>query len=400
MEDLLFLVHRIPYPPNKGDKIRSFYLLQYLSRYYRIHLGTFIDQPADQQYCETVQAYCVSTWFGQLSPRRAKLKSISGLLRGEALTLPYYYQRGLKTWVKAQCKKHHITRVLVYSSAMAQYVLDSEFAAMQRVIDFVDVDSEKWHQYSKTKHFPMRWIYQREALRLGEFERKVAEVFNASIFVSDAEAALFRQQLGVSTAQVVAINNGVDADFFTPDSNRLSPFHGIAPRLVFTGAMDYWANEEGANWFAQQVLPTIRKSFPNCEFYIVGMNPSIGVQQLANFSGVTVTGAVADIRPYLQHADVIVVPLRIARGIQNKVLEAMAMARPVVTTSFALEGISAEVGREVQVADTAPEFAEQVIHLLNSSDAMLGIHARHFVETHFSWAASLPKVLTLLERST
>ncbi|MBV5307935.1 TIGR03087 family PEP-CTERM/XrtA system glycosyltransferase [Chromatium okenii] len=399
MEDLLFLVHRIPYPPNKGDKIRSFHLLQYLSRYYRIHLGTFIDQPTDQQYCETVQSYCTSTWFGKLSPHYAKINSIIGLLNGEALTLPYYYQRGLEKWVKAQCAKHHITRVLVYSSAMAQYVLDAEFSTMQRIIDFVDVDSEKWLQYSMTKRFPMRWVYRREAGRLGQFECKVAKTFDASIFVSDAEVSLFRQQLGVNTAKIVAINNGVDSEFFAPDSNRLSPFHGTAPRLVFTGAMDYWANEEGANWFAQHILPTIRQSFPTCEFYIVGMNPTAGVRQLADLPGVIVTGAVADIRPYVQYADVVVVPLRIARGIQNKVLEAMAMARPVVTTRTALEGISAEIGREIQVTDTALAFVEQVINILNGNDAALGIHARNFVEAHFSWAASLPKVLTLLEGS-
>ncbi|MBV5310858.1 TIGR03087 family PEP-CTERM/XrtA system glycosyltransferase [Chromatium okenii] len=399
MEDLLFLVHRIPYPPNKGDKIRSFNLLQYLSCYYRIHLGTFIDQPTDQQYRETVQSYCVSTWFGNLSPRHAKLKSIIGLLCGEPLTLPYYYQYELEKWIKTQCAKHHITRVLVYSSAMAQYVLDAEFSTMQRIIDFVDVDSEKWNQYSTTKRFPMRWVYRREAAQLGQFERKVAEHFNASIFVSDAEAALFRQQLGFSTAQIVAINNGVDAEFFAPDSNRLSPYHSISPRLVFTGAMDYWANEEGASWFAQHILPAIRQTFPSCEFYIVGMNPTAGVRQLADLPGVAVTGAVADIRPYVQYADAVVVPLRIARGIQNKVLEAMAMARPVVTTRTALEGISAEVGREVRVADTASAFAEQVLDILNGKDAMMGIYARHFVEKRFSWAASLPKVLTLLEGS-
>ncbi|MBK1694738.1 sugar transferase [Chromatium weissei] len=399
MEDLLFLVHRIPYPPNKGDKIRSFHLLQYLSRYYRIHLGTFIDQPADQEYCETVQSYCVSTWFGKLSPRQAKLKSITGLFSGDALTLPYYYQPELKKWIKAQCAKYNIKRVLVYSSAMAQYVVDAEFSTMQRIIDFVDVDSEKWHQYSTTKRFPMRWIYQREAIRLGQFERKVAGIFNASVFVSDTEAALFQQKLGLNTAQVVAVNNGVDADFFKPDAQRQSPFHGIAPRLVFTGAMNYWANEEGANWFAQQILPTIRQSFPTCELYIVGMNPTAGVRQLANLSGVTVTGAVADVRPYVQHADVVIVPLRIARGIQNKVLEAMAMARPVVTTGAALEGIPAEAGREIRIADTASAFAEQVIDILNYPDSMLGIHARDFVETRFSWAASLPKILTLLEGS-
>lgn len=397
MEDLLFLVHRIPYPPNKGDKIRSFHILDSLSHRYRIHLGTFIDQPADRRYCETVSRYCASTWFGTLSPRQAKLKSLIGFLTGEALTLPYYRQRGLNRWIAALRGQHRIERVLVYSSGMAQYVLGPDFAGMRRVIDFVDVDSDKWRQYSDSKRFPMNWIYRREAARLNAFERQIAGVFDASVFVSENEATLFRQDLGANASRVFTMSNGVDSRYFAPDPSRPSPFIGEGLRIVFTGAMDYWANEEGADWFARQILPEVRRQFPACEFYIVGMNPTVGVRQLERLPGVTVTGGVPDVRPYLQHASVVVVPLRIARGIQNKVLEAMAMGRPVVATPQALEGIAAQRGQDIQVAEHAGDFAGQVARILAGGGGTMGARARRLVETRFSWAASLPTLMELLE---
>ncbi len=400
MDDLLVLVHRIPYPPNKGDKIRSFHLLDDLSRRYRVHLGTFIDRPADWQYCETVRRYCASTWFGALSPGQARLRSLSGLLTHDALTLPYYRNSGLSHWIRELRQHTPIHRILVYSSAMAQYVLGSEFAGTRRIIDFVDMDSDKWRQYSTVKRFPMSWVYRREATHLAAFERQVANCFDASIFVSEQEAALFRRGLNPGASRVHAIHNGVDADYFAPDPARQSPFQGNGKRLVFTGAMDYWANEEGATWFAQAILPAVRQQFPDCEFYIVGMNPTASVRQLEQMPGVTVTGSVPDVRPYLQHANAVVVPLRIARGIQNKVLEAMAMGRPVITTAQALEGIAAMPGREIQVADTADAFVRQIAQTLTEGDAAMGSSARAFVQTHFSWEASLPLLTTLLENTT
>lgn len=396
MDDLLFLVHRIPYPPNKGDKIRSFRLLEYLSRSYRIHLGTFIDQPSDRRYCDVVRQYCATTWFGTLSPAWAKAKSLIGLVTGEALTLPYYRQRGLARWICALRHQHDIRHVLIYSGAMAQYVLGREFDGMHRIIDFVDVDSEKWRQYSTLKKFPMNWVYRREAERLGEFERRVATTFAASLFVSQQEVAVFRRELGETPSFVVSMGNGVDSDYFAPDPTRPSPFADPVPPCVFTGAMDYWANEEGVTWFAQHILPKLRRHIPQIGFYIVGMNPTASVCQLERLPGVTVTGGVPDIRPYLQHAGVVVVPLRIARGIQNKVLEAMAMGRPVVATPQALEGINAQVEREILVAETSDEFTRQVLQAWGGQCDDIAHSARAFVQREFAWETKLPLLTQLL----
>ncbi|MCK7583148.1 MAG: TIGR03087 family PEP-CTERM/XrtA system glycosyltransferase [Chromatiales bacterium] len=390
MDDLLFLVHRIPYPPNKGDKIRSFHLLNYLSARYRVHLGAFVDSAKDLEYRDVVSEYCASAWLGRLSPRQAKLRSLAGLLTGEALTLPYYRGSTLPDWIRDVTRAYAIRRVLVYSSAMAQFVLGPEFEHWRRVIDFVDMDSDKWRQYSLSQRFPLSWIYRRESRRLLAFEREVATRFDASLFVSSQEAALFAQGSGVDPSSLRVLRNGVDTAYFSADPARPSPFTTPGPHLVFTGAMDYWANIEGVVWFVESILPAIRRAIPRVEFHIVGMNPAPRVQGLARTPGVQVTGGVPDIRPYVQHASVVVAPLRIARGIQNKVLEAMSMARPVVSTTQALEGIEAGDGRDVRRADEADAFARAVIELLTGADgARLGHAARGLIERDFVWETSL-----------
>ncbi len=397
MEDLLFLVHRIPYPPNKGDKIRSFHILKYLSERYRVHLGAFIDREGDRKYEHDVAQYCAGLWLGKISRSGGKLRSLVGFLKREALTLPYYRQDSLFRWVDEVRRQYDIRRVLVYSSAMAQYVIGKNFEGVRRVIDFVDVDSDKWRQYSGSRGFPMSWVYQREATRLFAFERKVAAVFDASVFVSDAEVALFRRGVKGTTGNILAIKNGVDLQYFSPRQDRLSPYRSGETVCVFTGAMDYWANEEGTSWFAHRVLPIVRRRHPDAVFYIVGMGPTASVRALGRLPGVTVTGQVPDVRPYLQHASVVVVPLRIARGIQNKVLEAMAMGKAVVATSQALEGIAAEPERDVLLADDADAFGMQVLHVLKGRREGIGCSARELVQRDLAWEASLPKLVELLE---
>ncbi len=398
MEDLLFLVHRIPYPPNKGDKIRSFQLLRFLSSRYRVHLVCFVDDPVDWPQREALKPYCVSSYYARLDRRWATLRSLKGLLTGEALTLPYYRQSDVVRCLDSVRRQHDIRRVLVYSSSMAPYVMGAEWVQARRVIDFVDVDSDKWRQYAKSRRFPMSWVYRREAARLEGFEKAVARSFDASVFVSEPEAELFRRLLRDDRLQVMAVNNGVDTDYFSPQPERASPFTGKGCRLVFTGAMDYWANIEAVSWFAREVFARVREERPEAEFYIVGMHPAEQVCDLARQPGITVTGAVPDVRPYLQHAQAVVAPLRIARGIQNKVLEAMAMARPVVATPQAMEGIPAQPDRQVFVAENTQDFAIQVLQAIGPAGAQRGEAARRFVCEQFGWNSSLPRLIELLER--
>lgn len=395
--ELLYLVHRIPYPPNKGDKIRSFHLLRHLAQRYRIHLGAFVDDPADWAHGETLRRWVEGELcLLPLSRRRALLRSLTGLVTGRPLTLPYYRDRRMERWVKARLSQG-VRRALVYSSSMAQYLLP--YQEVHRIIDFVDMDSDKWRQYAGSHPFPLSLLYRREAARLFAFERSVARAFAASLFVSPAEAELFRRQAPESAARVFAISNGVDTEYFSPQASLPSPYPPGEQAVVFTGAMDYWANVDAVCWFAEAVWPALSAAHPAAVFYIVGARPEARVRALAGLPRVVVTGAVADVRPYLAHARLAVAPLRIARGIQNKVLEAMAMARATVVSPQALEGIAARPGEEVAVADGAGEFLSRCAALLAdpARAEVLGRRARARVLADYGWDAHLARLDGLLE---
>ncbi|ALP54098.1 sugar transferase [Candidatus Tenderia electrophaga] len=394
---LLYLVHRIPYPPNKGDKIRSFNILKCLARHYEIHLATFVDDDDDWQHRPALEAYCADVYAAPLNPAVAKLKSLPALLGSAPLSLPYYRQVGLADWVEAQRMRHEFHAVLVFSSAMAQYVMGERWSGVRRVIDFVDVDSDKWRQYAAAKSWPMNWIYRREGRTLLAYERKVAACFDNSFFVSEQEADLFKSLAPEAAPRVSFVNNGVDTDYFTPQQDYVSPYAEGEQVMVFTGAMDYWANVDAVSWFAEQVLPRVRERHARARFYIVGSRPTRQVQQLADQDGVTVTGAVKDIRPYLAHACIAVAPLRLARGVQNKVLEAMAMARPVVATPQALDGLEAQVGVEVLQADNEAAFVDTLDTLMQQDQADdLGPAARRRVIESYSWQHNLSRLETML----
>jgi sugar transferase (PEP-CTERM/EpsH1 system associated) len=394
MEDLLFLTHRIPYPPNKGDKIRSYHLLKHLTQRYRVHLGTFIDDPDDSQHIDHVKDLCGETHFARLNSNTARLRSLGGLITNQPLTLGYYRNAGLHAWVEQVLNELPIKCVLVFSSAVAQYV--SQAGHVRRVIDFVDIDSDKWLQYAEGKTWPMSWLYRREGRLLLHYERQVARDFDASLFVSQAEADLFKQLAPESAAKIGFFNNGVDTEYFSPARNYQNPYPADALPLVFTGAMDYWPNVEAVQWFARKILPAVLTQYPSARFYIVGSRPTAAVCALAELPGVVVTGMVPDIRPYLAHANLAVAPLRIARGIQNKVLEAMAMTKPVIASIQALEGIATNVGEEVLLARDNNEFITTISTLLQHPQNNIGQSARTRVLTDYTWEGNLKCVDELL----
>lgn len=390
MDHLLFLSHRIPYPPNKGDKIRSYHLLKHMCQHYHVHLGTFIDDEDDWQYVEKVKALCGETYFGRLNPSTARIGSLTGMLSGRPLTLDYYRDAGLKRWVAGVLQQHKVERFLVFSSAMAQFVPGQ--ASGTRVIDFVDIDSDKWTQYADKKSWPMSMVYRREARKLLEYERRIAGEFDASLFVSPAEAAMFRSMAPEFAHKIGAFSNGVDTEYFSPEHALANPYAAGEVGIVFTGAMDYWPNVDAVEWFAKEVFPAVLKQHPAAVFYIVGSKPTAQVQALAALPGVRVTGRVEDVRPYIAHARMAVAPLRIARGIQNKVLEGMAMAQVVAVTPQALEGISATPGAELLLAEDAAALTATVNAQLARPNPTMGAAARDLVIAHYGWASNLASV--------
>jgi sugar transferase (PEP-CTERM/EpsH1 system associated) len=396
MEDLLFLVHRIPYPPNKGDKIRSFHFLKALAKRYRIYLGAFVDDPDDWQYADELNEFCKDILLLELKPLRAKIASIEGFFTGGALSPPYYNNQQLQSWIDNTVGQHYIHKALIFSSVMAQFI-KPEYN-LELVADFVDVDSDKWAQYALKKKWPTSWVYRREAIKLLKFEREVAKVAKSTLFVSENEANLFKRLAPEVSSKITDVKNGVDLDYFIPGSEYVSPYPEGESIITFTGAMDYWANCDAVTWFANEVFPKMLQTKPLSKFYIVGSNPSKAVQLLGEEKAVVVTGTVSDIRPYIAHADVVVAPLRIARGIQNKILEAMAMEKRVIATPNAIEGIPVSGQEDVLIAEDPDEFARIVIEILSDSKIQKkSIANRVFIENKFSWQACTDKLITLIE---
>lgn len=387
MQSILFLCHRLPWPPSKGDKIRSFHVLHRLAKRYRVYLGTFVDNPDDWQYVPAVKALCAGTCIRALPPWQARLRALTALARGEPLTVAYYRDRCLRRWIENLLAKHQLTLALCYSSGTAPYLIGQK--DLRRVMDFVDVDSDKWRQYAQSHRGITSWLYWREARRLAEFERRVAARFDASLFVSEAEAEFFRDHAQESADKIYAVPNGVDSEYWNPERNYPNPYPPGTRAVVFVGAMDYWANVDAAQWFAREIWPTIHAARRNAHFYIVGTHPTPGVQALEQLEGITVTGQVEDVRPYLAYAHAVVAPLRVARGIQNKVLEALAMAKVLLATPAAYEGIDDFKGRQGCISDSVEIWVEEALQWLDLEPPLRVTAARDQVLSRYPWARAL-----------
>lgn len=394
METWLFLAHRLPYPPNKGDKVRSYHLLRHLTQRYRVVLGTFIDDPVDWQHVDALRGLCAEVHVEAIVPWSRRIRSLAGMLTGEPLTLPYFGSRTFHGWVNEVVRRERIEHALVFSSPMAQYVL--ERPGMRTLVDFVDMDSAKWSAYARHRPWPVSALYRREARRLLAFEKLAAGRADASLFVTREEARLFAEAAPECAPRIVAIENGVDGEYFSPAHGFASPFAAGEHPIVFTGTMDYWPNVDAVTWFAREVLPRIRRQDPCARFHVVGMNPNREVRALQG-DAVNVAGRVDDVRPYLAHARVAVAPLRVARGIPNKVLEAMAMGRPTVAMSACASVLTARQGVELEAAGDATDFAAKVLAAMAPERGEpMGRLARARILADYAWSSRLARLDELI----
>ena len=397
MAKILFLAHRVPFPPNKGDKIRAYHELAHLARQHDIWLGAGADDPADMVYLTEARDRYRGAYFGLPGPSQTAINLGRAALDGTPLSVARFYHPGLRRWCATILRDIEPELVFVFSSAAAQFVLGQMRGRTKLITDFVDADAEKWRAYEQTSAVPQRWLYGTEFRRLVSYETKVAAASTAGIFVSRTERDIFAGLIPQATPRLHVVPNGVDTDFFSP-APQFGPVR--ADSIVFSGTMDYKPNIDAVTWFAKDILPLIRRSVPGAHLRIVGAKPANAVLALAKLEGVEVVGAVPDMRPYLQQACAIVAPLRIARGIQNKVLEGMAMARPIVTTPEALDGIAARPDIDLLVAKDARLFADQVTAVLQGrASASLGTNARATVVRHYSWARHLDGLDQLIARA-
>ena len=390
MADILFLAHRSPFPPDRGDKIRAFNVLKHLAARHRVHLVAFADDPRDLKTKKGLVPFTASRsilWRGKSRPRAL----VEALVQRRPASLTAFDNHAMHDVVADLLERRSIDTIFVYSGQMAQYIPAKTRARV--IMDFCDMDSLKFADYAKASHGPMRWLMQREANLLFQFERRVARRVDASLFVSEAEAELFRKRTGAANVQ--AVENGIDTDFFDPAAS-FRRIDTTGKLIVFTGQMDYRPNAEAVIWFAETVLPHIRIAHPDAVFVIVGRNPTAAVAELAKQDGVRVTGEVADVRPWIEAAACVVAPLKIARGIQNKVLEAMAMARPVVASRPAAEGIDHD--GTILSGDTVAEVSDAVNGLLSDVQgaAAMGRKARERVQARYGWNARLAPLDALI----
>jgi polysaccharide biosynthesis protein PslH len=400
--EIIFLCHRIPYPPNKGDKIRAFHILTHLMKSHRVHLGCFIDDPADYAHISKLkQLVNGDSLFVPLTKSAALPRTLNALLCGAPLTTAFFASGKMDAWVRDMLRAHAIDRAFLFSSAMAPFFLRQHGIDPGRVIlDMVDVDSDKWRQYAAESHGPMKLIYRREADALLKLERRAAARFGATLFVSPYETASFLSLAPETTGCVHSVGNGVDLDYFSPAQTFPSPFAAGEFPIVMTGAMGYRPNTEGAIWFVKTVLPKVLEALPNARFYAVGANPTRTLRGIAHAHCV-VTGSVADVRPYIAHAAAAIAPLHIARGVQNKVLEAMAMQKPVVATLAATRALEARPGKDLFVAAEPSDFAGAVIAAATGAARdSIAKNGRRYVETHHSWATQLNTLDQLLSSVT
>ena len=374
-------------------------MLEHLAQDWAVDLGCLVDDPADAQHLSVLRGCCAEVHAAAVTRSGRIARTLFGTRPGEPLSLAWFHEPGLARWVRAGLGARRYDAVLVYSSAMATYVPPGPGGPL-RILDMVDVDSEKWRAYAAAAGGPKRLVWAREARTLLAFERRAAAQFDRTLLVSAQEAQTFAALAPEVASRIDWMENGVDVARFDPERDWPNPFAAGSPAIVFTGTMDYRPNVEAVSFFATEVMPRLASLSPAPHFHIVGANPSPPVRALAELPRVHVTGSVPDMRPYLAHAAVAVAPLRIARGIQNKVLEAMAMARPVVASPEAHEGVRAVAGRDLLVADGAAAMAAAVTRVLAGGTRDLGAAARAAVLARHDWKATLARLDDILEAAS
>lgn len=390
MGDILFLAHRVPFPPDRGDKIRSYHILKHLAGRHRVHLCAFTDTAGEMRARPELARLTRSRML--IWRQRGRFAAgTRALFRRQPVSIAAFQHATMATAVQRLLLQHKIDLIYVFSSQMAQYVPVNVRAKV--AMDFVDMDSAKFASYAAAAKVPKSWLFRREARLLLAHDRAVAARADVSIFVSEAEAQLFRAAGG--EGRIASIGNGIDTDVFDPAA-RFGRIDVNGELIVFTGQMDYPPNIEAVRWFAESILPHVRLVHPGARFAIVGRNPTAEVRALEKRDEVIVTGEVKDVRGWLAVASVVVAPLKLARGVQNKVLEAMAMARAVVATSGAAEGIDHD--GTIISADDVAGIADAVTRLLDDPDRArtIGAASRKAVVDHYGWDARLAPLDALL----
>ncbi len=387
--DILFVAHRVPYPPDKGDRIRTYHLLRFLAQYAHVHLAALADESTTADAVDVLGKLCKRVAIVPVG-RWHRLRGMRSLALGGSASEGAFRSRQLGETIRTWAAGTPFAGAIASASSVAHYLKTPGLERTRRVVDFVDVDSQKWSDYAASSRPPIAWVYSLESRRLRRLERKICTWATAVTLVSEAEARMIRE--ATDAVNVYSVTNGVDLDYYRP-----APVAGEAG-CVFVGALDYFPNVEGICWFARTVWPNVRQWHPEARLSIVGRKPIKAVLELQAIPGVDVVGQVPDVRPYLARAAVAVAPLRIARGLQNKVLEAMAAAKPVIATPAALAGFGNRPDLPAWPVTEVSEWIAVITSLLDNEAERrrLGHEGRIYAETHHNWSNCLKPFFEIL----
>jgi sugar transferase (PEP-CTERM/EpsH1 system associated) len=397
--NILLLSHRVPFPPNKGEKIRTFYQLKCLSELgHQIHLFSPYENKADLAHFNTLaETLCTTVKAAPLKHKALRL--VKGIAKNQSLSIANFYDKNLQRHVDLFLSDNTVDAILCTASSMAEYIFKSSVLKTINkkpllIMDFMDVDSDKWGQYKQNSPFPMSMIYAREQYLLSKYEKRIVEQFDACYLIAQAEVTLFNQQV-IQSDKVQVMGNGLDTIAFYPAKEKeANPY----PIFLFTGVMDYKPNVDAVVWFAEKCWGDIIKQHPRARFIIAGMNPNKDVMKLVELTGVEVTGFVDDILPYYHQADIFVAPFRLARGVQNKVLQAFSCALPVISTPMGAEGIRCQADRDILIASSPEQFIQQANKLIDQPTLAqsIGESALQIIQQHYSWPSQLLPLVNFL----
>jgi sugar transferase (PEP-CTERM/EpsH1 system associated) len=389
--DVLLLAHRVPYPLDKGDRIRNFHVVRSLARHASIHLACLADEPVSAEAMRVLSALCVRVEIVEVGNKLRLLKGLGTLVRGRSITEGAFASKRLRQVVRHWAGQTRFYSALASASSMAPYLRISELEHVPVVVDLVDVDSQKWLDYARARSWPLSWLLRAEGRRLRRLETDISQWASAATLVSEAEADLFRSFC--PWEGIHAVTNGVDLEYFRPQ-----PECPANDSCIFVGALDYFPNVQAALWFGREVWPNIRRRRPRASFVLVGRRPVPALQHLAQQPGIQLVGEVPDVRPFVNRAAVVVAPLLIARGLQNKVLEALALAKPVVASPAALAALHVESGVHVLPASSPEEWTQSVCELLANQQLRsdLGHGGRQYAEEYHDWDRCLERLVDLL----
>lgn len=386
--NLIFITNKIPYPPDKGERIRSYNLLKAAASFARVSLYSLSQDSKEEPAARAeLERFCEKVSFYPVSKYASMIRMGFSLLAGGPLTFAHFHSAAMLSDIKRAALSGKADAVFAYCSSSARYAFGIE--SVPRIVDFVDVDSFKWEEYSRLSRFPLSAVYGIEAARLRKAERAMIADFDLSVVTTEKERKNLISLVPAAEDRCRTLQSGVDTGFFgRPDEGCPGKEEGS---LVFTGQMDYMPNVDAAVYFYNEVLPLVKKRFPGAKFYIVGRNPA--PRLASECPGAVITGGVPDIRPYLWRASVYVAPLRISYGVPNKILEAMAAGVPVAATARAVQGIGALPGRDVLTSDTPGGMADNVISLFKDAGLRESVskNAKEYVMREHDWPCTAEK---------